>query len=476
MPRRGANAILLGWFVLSLGWISQDRMLRDGDEEGHVGAAELFLGDLDAANWVGFFERLWVGPMGEYPQAFTAAVGFWWWLIGVGQPGHVAVRGICLLSLVIAAVSTGRIARRYVREESRGVAEAATLMAVLALPLCNGLARHFMPEGALIAAVSVSLLLAHRLVERPGLVRALLLGLSLGLGMLTKQTFLFLVLAPLVLVLIRMGRSGFAWLLLVGTTSCVVAVPWMLQNGADQVSYGLSSVLGHGDGGVWDHLEFYPLSLFVLGLGPVLSLGLIAAFWKLRNLHDRRALWLGTAWLLGGLAILILVPKKYPRLMAPLLPGAALCIGIAIAQMRFSMRWLWGLSGTALAWLALVSSMDLSLQPARPAIDPGCPQVWLRPPQSDDLGMRAVESALFDAPPGAVLVIGDPPIPCSIQTTHDWSSHLSPWLRRSGTERAVVLDADRAHGVVVDWLSGPGQAIDVPLLGATAYIRDSLEP
>ena len=118
MTRKISQAVLSVWLALSIGWIALDRLVRDGDEEGHVGAAELFRGDLVVGDWLGFVERLWLGPMGEYPQAFTAVVGFWWWLTGVAQPGDAVVRSICLLSLVVAALATGRIARRFATSSS----------------------------------------------------------------------------------------------------------------------------------------------------------------------------------------------------------------------------------------------------------------------------------------------------------------------------------------------------------------------
>ena len=36
--------LTIAWLGLSVAWLDADRMVRDGDEEGHVGAAELFAG------------------------------------------------------------------------------------------------------------------------------------------------------------------------------------------------------------------------------------------------------------------------------------------------------------------------------------------------------------------------------------------------------------------------------------------------
>ena len=73
------------WVIVSLVWVNADRIVRDGDEEGHVGAAELYLEDLQAGQFGQALTRAWTGhEMGEYPQAFAATVGGWWWLLGSG--------------------------------------------------------------------------------------------------------------------------------------------------------------------------------------------------------------------------------------------------------------------------------------------------------------------------------------------------------------------------------------------------------
>ena len=461
---------------MSVLWIGADKLVRDGDEEGHVGAAELFRGDLLSGDWIGFLERLWLGPMGEYPQAFTAVLGFWWWLTGVGQPSEVVVRSICLLSLAVAGLATARMARRFVPDSARNMAEVATFIAVLALPLGNGLSRHFMPEGALMAVVAVALLLALRLVERPSWSRAFSLGVAIGLGVLTKQTFVFFVFVPLMFILKRMLPKGFLHLGVVLLVSAAVAAPWLFQNGTAQISYGLASAIGHGAGGVWDHLEFYPMVLLMLGLGPFLSVAVGLALWRLCSVHDKRALWLGLAWFVGGLVLLTLLPKKYPRLIAPLLPGIALWLGVGVARTTRPHPWLLALGIGSMAWLAAASTVSLPLHPNRPAIDPGCTQVWVRPPNPDDFGLSVVETHLRNLPEGPVLVLRDLEIPCGIQTTHNWSHHLSPWLRRAGAERAIVMDAAQHHIAVIDGLEGPGKRIDVPSLDGSLYIRDSLKP
>ena len=93
--------ILVLWLVLSVGWMAQDQGIRDGDEEGHVGAAELYLPDLADGNPGAVGAKAWWGEgMGEYPQGFAFLTAGWWWLQGGGLPGRPAVRSICLLGLL----------------------------------------------------------------------------------------------------------------------------------------------------------------------------------------------------------------------------------------------------------------------------------------------------------------------------------------------------------------------------------------
>lgn len=463
------------WAALSVAWIAADKLIRDGDEEGHVGAAELFLGDLRHGDLLGFLERLWVGPMGEYPQAFAASVGSWWWLTGTSNPGDVSVRAICLMSLLLTALATGKIARRYVHPGQARSAELVAVSATLLIPLGNGLSRHFMPEGALMAAVAVTLLSAHRLTERPSMSRGLQLGVILGLGLLTKQTFPLLIAAPMIYIIGRPRRTLWIPLSLAALTAACLAGPWLLSNAANQLTYTTAAVEGHGTGGLLAHLLFYPESILRLGLGPPLFIAAVASAFTLIRARDRRPLMLAVVWLLGGLLILCFIPKKYPRLAAPLLPAAAVLV--AAAWVRGARRQRTMLLGVSLAvpWVFWTSTQAELSHPRATAIDPGCPQVWLRPPSADDLGLAEVQKKLSTLPPGAVLVDKDQSIPCSLQTTHNWSSHLGPYLRRSGTDRDVHTDSASPHRFVLS-LGAEGGEISLPGLQMTLSIHDTLQP
>jgi len=449
------------WLAASWSWLSADRLLRDGDEEGHVGAAELFVEMARRGDLIAYLDAAWRGSLGEYPPLFPALVGGWWWLLGGGQPGRPAVRAFCLLSLLIAAWATGRVAARALPRMR--YAETVAFGAVLLLPLGNGLVRHFMPEGALIGAVALAVLAARSAAERPGSHgRAAVLGSALGLGMLIKQTFLLGAALPVLFIARGLGLR----LLTTAAVALALCGPWYIGQLTAQLDYGRASLSG-GAAGPLAHAAYYPAVLLWIGLGPVLGLAALAGLGGLRERARREGALIGAIWLLGGMLLLTLIPKKYPRLAAPLLPGAALLIaGLGRRSAGVTLA----LGAGVLTW----TSLRVQPTPALVAdVDPRCLQRWLRPPVDDDLGMSAVSALVSAAPPGPVRVIGEPEIPCDLQTTHAWSNHLSPWLRRDGHEREVISDPTRRATVVVDWTESgtSGTGIAVPALGRSVRVE-----
>jgi len=231
--------------------------------------------------------------------------------MGGGQPDRVAVQGICLISGLVCAWAVSRLVHR-VDQRAAGLAACLVLM----MPLLNGLWRHFMPEGPLVAIVALSVLMAVRAAERPSWQRALQLGVVLGLGLLIKQTFLLCAFFPV----LWAGRAQGRWWGLSACAVVLVAGPWYGRHLADQVAYTTASSGIDAAPSLGVVLAYYPLVLITLGLGVPLSVALIAGLWRNRG----RTWVLPAIWLLGGLLLLVIVPKKYPRLIAPLLPAVAL--------------------------------------------------------------------------------------------------------------------------------------------------------
>lgn len=460
------------WLIGSLAWIQADRMVRDGDEEGHVGAAELFLQQLRSGELLAFMDDAWRGQLGEYPPLVPALTGAWWKLMGEGAPESLAVRSVGLGSLLLTAWALGQLAHRH--DDGRGHAVTAAVGFVLCLPLANGVARHFMPEAPLMAAVALAVWAAVRAGERPSWGRAAFLGGVLGLGLLVKQTFVLTAALP---VLVALRRPRLPWLAS-GLVALVVAGPWYLRHLDAQLRYGSESAGRSGELTLLGEALYYPAATAWAGWGPVLTLGVIGGVaWALRE-RRARALLLPAAWFLGGMLILALIPKKYPRLLLPLLPAGGLVVAVAAARLR--RPWLALIPGLLAAggWLIFTSVRTLPPPAVVDALDPGCTQLWLRAPIDDDLGLGEVIAAVREAPPGRVAVQRAPEIPCAVQTTHGWFHHLGPALRRAGVERELFEGRDLGAALQLTWL-GPGadtsglsgDAVFIELLDATLHIE-----
>lgn len=454
-----------------LAWIGVEALPFDGDEAGHVGAAELLAAAWHEGRGGEALLTTLAGRMGVYPPLYAGLVGAWWALLGMGEPARLAVRGINLLGPLLAAVAVLRLARPLGTR-----AAVAGGAAVLALPILGGLGRHFMLEGAVVGGVACAVLAVEAARARPRPWTFALAGLAVGLAFLIKQTAPLYLLPVLVLRLPRRWSS--LWILV--AAACVVA-PWVTLNLGQQLGYGSESAAGTPGIGLLAHLAFYPWSGFWVGIGPPLSvlaaLGFVAGLRRLDA--EQRQLWIcSLAWLLGSVLLLVLVPRKYPRLLAPALPAVGLLVALAFC--RWGRGWRGLLLAFALlaglAWTAWGSLASLPVPATARVLDDRCPQVWLRPPVADDLGMERVLQAVRLTRPGPIAVLGTVEIPCALQTTHDWSEHLGPRLRAAGVDRELIHepeDLDRAV-LVVSW-EGPvpqwrGESVPVPLLEGSFWI------
>lgn len=441
MNRLLAALLLLAFVALNLWWLDRDRLVRDGDEEGHVGAAELFLGELQSERYLRAAEMATFEDMGDYPALYPAAVGAWWWGNLGGQPGRPGVRVVNLLFLGAAAAGVAGLAMRLGAARDAAWLGGAT---VLWLPLNVGLARHFMPEGALVAAVALTLFVAARDKHPAGFG----LGLMLAIGLLTKQTFpIFL--APLALLLRRSGTSALPLLF-----GLALAAPWTVNNLREQLAYVELSTAYAAPAPWTEQALYYPRELAHGALGPV-WLGVLAVALTLGFAKKTRLLaWIGLSWLGVSLVLLTLIPKKYDRLAAPALPAIGLFVAAAVTS-RPRLGWL-VLPGAAwTAWTSLVETPYTRPTEAIAAFHPGCVQRWLRPPDPRSWGFEAVANAVQAAPEGAVRVLGGPEIPCSVATTFPWADHVGPYLRREGLDRPIAgPDAAGIPALTIDFTPG----------------------
>lgn len=468
-PPRWLWVVLAALWLMGTGvWLAADRGLRDGDEEGHVGAADLLRAELEAGELAHFVNQSWRGDLGDYPSLYPAAVAVVWAASGGDQPGRVPVRLLNASALLMAAGAASRLARRTAEGAAGAWAGLAAFAATLLLPLANGLARHLMPEGLLVACTAVTALAAARAVERASAGRLGALGAALGAGLLVKQTFVLGAAPIFAWALLRLRARA----LLSGAVAIALAGPWYAGHLLDQERYLTASALAREARSLADHLIYYPMVAAWEGLGPALLLALLLALPALRRASGTGLAW---TWLLGGLLLLSAVPKKYPRLLAPITPAAAVLLGVAAARTRRPDRALLAGGSLGAAWLLLSSTHTLETPTRIADFDGSCPQRWLRAPQPDEFGLSAVASAAAAAGPGPIVVLDAPEIPCEVATTPPWDTHLAPYLERAGLDREVLslpAGADEPDAaLIVDWQAGPGQRVEVPALGRGFWLR-----
>ena len=89
-------------------------------------------------------------------------------------------------------------------------------------------------------------------------------------------------------------------------------------------------------------------------------------------------------------------------------------------------------------------------KPLRLASDDRCPQIWNRPPQSSDLGLKEVHEWIQRKEDTSHLPIYAEPIPCDIQTTHPYPYHVEIYLRRRGIE-VEVEEVSTAKDAMIIW-------------------------
>ncbi len=470
VPWLGLALLLLLRVGMDIHWHHLDNGLPDGDEAGHLGAIELYRGIIDDRGMVDAATTAFLSSS-EYPPLFPLVNGAVLSILDVPGPFPRGVSALlagwmCLSLLAVAWMTS--LAERHPRLRTNGehrlpsaggsIGEhgrsgltwtgVAAAWAYGTFPLAAALGRHTMlePFVAFWAALSLALALWTRRFSRT--LPTLLLGLSLAAGFMAKQTFLLYVAGPLALLaldalLVRRSRALVRLGLLV-LVAAPVPIVWTAIHWEAQSAYGLASAAAKADVGYLYHILYYPVVLAGLGLGLAWVFPFLAGAVLLVL---RRRSWLLVA-LIVVLGTLTLVPKKYPRLIVPALPLAAAVAAIGVAGPPTS-RWrpllLAGAAAAGLWQQALATLPPAGLPPRtgtwRPdfleAVDPGCPQVWIRPPRRDDLGFDAILRALSKAarghPSGRPLgFVREPKIPCSYETTFHYTYHLQAYARRRG--------------------------------------------
>ena len=467
-PSVGTSSLLAGlalWTAAQATWLQADHRIAEGDVLTNTGALELFHQEAQRSSGLTVLARAWLEDFGEYPALVPAVQGWASSALGVVDLGGDGPALVGLGWMWLLVLCTAALGRRL------GPGAGAWAGALLLLsPFVAGLGRHVLlelPMAALVLAAAAVGARAWGLGDEPVGATAgeahgggarwgtwAMCGALAGLALLAKQTAA-LTLVPLVLVAGRQWRG----LALAAAVAGAVAGPWYLGRLGAEGEYLLRSAGANPDAvGALHQLAIYPLALVQLPWGPWGVAAIVAGgFWARR----RPGSWgvLATA----GLAMLplLLLPKKYPRLLLPLLPLLALWLGAWMA------RWPRRAQGAVLALLLLGQGAAFvgALSPPMwglTELDERCPQRWVRPPHPEGIDWSGIVAAIGahggEREATRVGAVEWPGPPCAHQTTLDLGEHLRIAARRGGLE-ALVLAGQSFEQAGGRWVGGPPELV-----------------
>jgi len=335
--------VLVAVFVIgfNLLWILTDQAPPLWDMAGHSFRSAHFYRLLIRPAW---------GELFFYPSIYPPLV---YSLTGVGYLflgfiDDLPQYSLQIFSLVLILATFG-IARRLIGKNIAGIV-AAVLVCLYSL------LAHFMRIYDLdMPLTAMTALTIYLLIRTEGFHRrgwTTLLGLSLGLGLLTKWTFAIFALPSVVLVIflvlinpfiVRKGRNLWNLAFLALPLLLIVITPWYAAH-SELILKTAEATAGNGfsvpfaDRWSWENLVYY-VSQINYGLGlPLLLLSLVGLVALVR--YTRRIeSWILLTWLVVPYLIMTLAfVSKESRYILPLFPALAV---IASAVVLFSAkRWL----------------------------------------------------------------------------------------------------------------------------------------
>jgi len=467
--QRTSLALLLAalalWTGLQVGWLAADERIAEGDELTNTGAAELFWEEREGRWALGELGRAYAGDFGEYPAMYPALVGVVARWTGVTDLNGDGPARVALAWAWLAVLATWLMGDRLGGPRAGLLAGAALLLS----PLWSALQRHVMLENGVCALVAVVAAAGLVGLERQDedrwrrLAPWLLAGLAAGLALLVKQTAA-LALLPLGVGLTIAGRRRLAGPALALGCGLVLAAPWYLRRLGGEGDYLWRSFQANPDAvGPLHQALYYPLVLLQQPWAPiVLAAALVLGLLVRRRLTEapetsRTALLMAVVG--AGVLLLALVPKKYPRLLLPLLPLLAVVVGCWLDRWprphRLGLLVLAGIS--LLATMFVRGPVGQALGEGRlglEGVDERCYQDWIAPPSRAgldwDLLLDLLERAGGDGREYRVGALEWATPPCAYQTTLHVGEHLRIRVRRAGLEAYVMTSSWRHEG----WVEG----------------------
>jgi 4-amino-4-deoxy-L-arabinose transferase-like glycosyltransferase len=341
------NFFILGmvWFFHVLGnaiWLVLDHYPPSWDTAHHL-TMSLGWYQLLSSPSLGIFKAL--AAQSSYPPLSYIIVTPFYALFGKTADVAIFFSGTLWLSILLFATY---MLGRQVFNRKAGLY--AAIMVSL-YPLIITLERDFFLDLQLTSLVTLTvwLLLYNRNFDHRG--RAILLGIALGIGTMTKWPFAFFLVAPfLVWVYETFRQVGWERKRLINLGLCLLVggslaaaqylynylfLPSDLYNLSNivQLVTGFSQAAGHPAWNTFAGVLYYPVTLInnqVSFLFVILFIAAIPALFK-KNVRGRWALILG---LVVPYILATLLPVKEQRITAPYLPIIAVISAVGLATIR----------------------------------------------------------------------------------------------------------------------------------------------
>jgi 4-amino-4-deoxy-L-arabinose transferase-like glycosyltransferase len=280
----GSITIVAAFLGITCWWLSQDDSIPVFDAGLH----------LTGAFYV--FNALQAGHLGH---AFTLTLPYPPFAYLVGAAG-VAIGGLSVTPPIVAenlvfvpllALGCYHVAR-IVFNPTAGLLAVAF---ALSSPLITAQFHVFMtdaPETAMVAVSLWAILASENFSRLPASAAA---GVAVGLGLLTKEPFVFYVVGPAAVALARGRRRALRGFLVFSALAAVIALPWYLSELSHVTSLGTAAVSEGGKSSFASDISPAPLSLDNLEW----------YFWNLVNAQLYLPLFVfsavGFVWAVGGL-------------------------------------------------------------------------------------------------------------------------------------------------------------------------------
>jgi 4-amino-4-deoxy-L-arabinose transferase-like glycosyltransferase len=244
-------------------------------------------------------------------------------------------------------------------------------------PVIYGLSRHYLLDIPLTAMVTLSIFCLLRAGNFKRLAPSVLLGVSLGLGMLTKWTFAVFLAGPLLIAtLYTVKRFPFTHtrnLLIACLIGGVIAGPWYIRNLANLVSFlpvsgDIAAALEGDPAGTLEAWLYYGRQLVDQQmLTPFVALFVGGLVLLLRRRRLDEPIFVIFAWLLVPYLVFSYYANKDLRYTLPYLPAIALITAIGLSEISNRKVVRVGIVFVALYALVLFGGLSFGLSQRLPA-------------------------------------------------------------------------------------------------------------